>query len=74
MKKPAKPGWIRHRRLRPHRQVSSTFTGQEVPDDGKVSVGRPDRWASPGEGQKVTFQDGESRDKKLTPDDVVYHY
>ena len=56
-------------------KLSSTLTGQEVPDSGKVSAGQPDRWpgGGPPEGEsgqvpvsarlKVTISRWKSRDK-----------
>ena len=44
-------------------KLSSTLTGQEVPDSGKVSAGQPDRWASRGgirTGARVSPTEGDN--------------
>ena len=57
--------------------------GARTPDVSKVSAGPPDRWTSLRENRtgvtrpnrwKVTFRDGDSEDKRLPPNDVLYHY
>ena len=61
----------------------SRLRGARTPDVGKVSAGQPDRWTSPRENRtgvtrpnrwKVTFQDEDSKDKRLPPNDVLCHY
>ena len=68
----------------PHTQPGvSRLRGARTPDVGKVSASQPDRWTSPRENRtgvtrpnrwKVTFQDEDSKDKRLPPNDMLCHY